>query len=96
MPHGEMGASTSLVTASATNVRVPSLTAFTSAVRSAQIVPPYDAFSMFAPVMIFPSAESSAAPTRNLEYGLYAPDLAFPTVESTISIKEVWVTSYLE
>ena len=30
---------------------------------------PYDAFSMFAPLMICPSELSKAAPTRNLEYG---------------------------
>ena len=36
----------------------------------------YEASSMFAPVTMRPSGVSSAAPTRNLEYGLYARALA--------------------
>lgn len=54
-------------TARAVNDLVPSLTALTRAVRSAQMVPPYEAFSMLAPLIIRPSAVKSAAPTRNLE-----------------------------
>jgi len=71
-----MGEGTLVTTASPKNERVPSLTAFTIAVRSAHIVPPYDAFSMFAPLMYLPSDDNSAAPTGNLEYGLYEPFLA--------------------
>lgn len=67
IPQGERASATSVFTASATKDRDPSLTALTSAVRSAQIVPPYEAFSMFAPDTIRPSDVSSAAPTRNLE-----------------------------
>ena len=37
---------------------------------------PYDAFSTFAPLIIFPDLVKSAAPTRNLEYGQYANSLA--------------------
>jgi hypothetical protein len=37
---------------------------------------PYDAFSMFAPLIYVPSDDNNAAPTGNLEYGLYEPFLA--------------------
>jgi hypothetical protein len=37
---------------------------------------PYEAFSMLHPLTICPSVDSRAAPTRNLEYGLYDISLA--------------------
>jgi len=43
--------------------------ALSIAALSAQMVEPYAAFSTFEPVMIWPSREWSAAPTKNLEYG---------------------------
>ena len=46
--------------------RAPSTTAAPIAIRSAQIVSPYDALSTFVPTYTRPSAASSAAPTRNL------------------------------
>jgi CNT family concentrative nucleoside transporter len=59
--------------AMATNLRLPAATALNTAVRSAQIVKPYEAFSTLQPTKIWPSSVSSAAPTKNLEYGAYAP-----------------------
>ncbi len=51
------------------NPRAPSATAAPIAIRSAQIVSPYEALSTLAPTNTRPSAASSAAPTRNLLYG---------------------------
>ena len=47
--------------------RCPSLTAFTRAVRSAQMVEPKAAFSTLQPVNTVPSAHSRAAPTGKWE-----------------------------
>ena len=49
--------------AMAVNVRAPSLIALNSAVRSAQLVSPKEAFSTLQPVKTRPSSQSSAAPT---------------------------------
>jgi hypothetical protein len=49
--------------------RCPPATAAATAPRSAQIPAGYDAFSTLHPDAIAPSAVSSAAPTRNCEYG---------------------------
>jgi hypothetical protein len=56
-------------TATATSPRAPSAAAWKTAVRSAHIDRPYDAFSMFAPVKVLPSSASSAAPTVKPLYG---------------------------
>jgi hypothetical protein len=37
---------------------------------------PYEAFSIFAPLINTPSVDKRAAPTLNFEYGLYEPSLA--------------------
>src|SRR5439155_926690 len=71
-PHGDAGGSTSVATTMRLNPRAPSATAAPIAIRSAQIVSPYEALSTFAPTNTRPSAASSAAPTRNLLYGQYA------------------------
>ena len=57
-------------------LRFPSLTALNSAVRSAQQVTEYEAFSILHPVYKVPSSASNAAPTQNPEYGEYAPRAA--------------------
>ena len=59
-------------TAMATIERTPAEIAAPSATRSAHMVRPSDAFSTFAPENTRPSAESSAAPTWNCDYGAYA------------------------
>ena len=53
-----------------TKSRCPSLTALATAVRSAQMVGPKEAFSMLQPVNTEPSLHSSAAPTGKWEYGM--------------------------
>src|SRR6266705_6396491 len=66
-PHGDAGGSTSVATTRRVNWRAPAATAAPSAIRSAQMVSPYDALSTFVPTNTRPSAASSAAPTRNFE-----------------------------
>lgn len=61
-----------LVVAHAPRRRSPAATAATTALRSAQIVSPYDAFSTFTPVNTRPDAPSTAAATGKREYGAYA------------------------
>src|SRR5712691_8821204 len=68
-PQGDAGGSTSVATTMRLNPRAPSAMAAPIAIRSAQIVRPYEALSTFAPTNTRPSAASSAAPTRNLLYG---------------------------
>ena len=48
-PHGGVGVSASVTTATARNFRTPSERAFQIATRSAQTVSPYVAFSMLQP-----------------------------------------------
>jgi hypothetical protein len=62
-PQCGVGESVSATTAIRVKDVLPSESAFTSATRSAQIVRPYDAFSMLQPAMMVPSLASSAAPT---------------------------------
>ena len=50
-----------------TKSRCPSLTALATAVRSAQMVGPKEAFSMLQPVNTVPSLHSRAAPTGKWE-----------------------------
>ncbi len=77
IPQGVQGApgapsSISLVTATAliSPRFIPALTiAFPIAMRSAQVVTGYDAFSIFAPKMKVPSWRSREQPTRKWEYG---------------------------
>src|SRR5579859_1872696 len=71
-PHGRMPVGPSPATAMATIERTPADIAAPSATRSAHIVKPSDAFSTFAPVNVRPSADNTAAPTWNCEYGAYA------------------------
>jgi hypothetical protein len=47
--------------------KYPEVTALTNPVLSAQMAPPYDAFSTLAPSTILPSLHKIAAPTLNLE-----------------------------
>src|SRR5437762_1942070 len=69
-PHGDAGGSTSVATTMRRNARIPVppplATAAPIAMRSAQIVSPYDALSTLVPTYTPPSPVSSAAPTRNL------------------------------
>src|SRR6266487_153884 len=69
-PQGEAGGSTSVATTMRRNARAPapppSATAAPIAMRSAQIVSPYEALSTLVPTYTPPSAASRAAPTRNL------------------------------
>ena len=57
-PHGGVVTPSGPLTATAAMRRAPASTAANTAVRSAQIVSPYDAFSTFAPVKRRPSAVS--------------------------------------
>ena len=61
----------------ARNSVFPSLTALKIAVRSAQFVAGYAAFSILQPVNTLSSTQRSAAPTAKPEYGQYACFLAF-------------------
>src|SRR5438046_7065309 len=69
-PQGEAGGSTSVATTMRRHARAPapppSATAAPIAMRSAQIVSPYEALSTLVPTYTPPSAASRAAPTRNL------------------------------
>jgi hypothetical protein len=67
MPQGGQKSFKSDDTPMALKSVIPSLTALTIAVRSAQIVPPMLAFSMFAPVITSSSVVKRAAPTLKLE-----------------------------
>lgn len=58
--------------ASRVNCCSPAATAEKMAVRSAQIVSPYEAFSTLQPQNSLPSGVRSAAPTRKCEYGAKA------------------------
>src|SRR6266849_8426776 len=71
-PQGEVRASVSVTTAMASKPRSPSLMALKMAMRAAQTVRPYVAFSTLQPPKILPEAARSAAPTRKLEYGAWA------------------------
>src|SRR5581483_3942111 len=73
-PHGAQGTSLAFTTVTALiSMPGPSFaTAAKMAVRSAQLVSPYDAFSTLQPAMISPVLVSTAAPTWKLEYGAYA------------------------
>jgi len=55
------------VTAIAANERSPAETAENTAVRSAQVVRPYEAFSTLQPWNTLPLLLSNAAPTANRE-----------------------------
>lgn len=59
----------SATTASALKALTPSETALNMAVRSAQFVGLYAAFSMLHPKYTVPLADKRAAPTVKLEYG---------------------------
>src|SRR5439155_24190226 len=75
-PHGGVKASVSVTTAMASKPRSPSLIAVKMAMRSAQTVRPYVAFSTLQPPKILPEVARSAAPTRKFEYGAWAFSLA--------------------
>ena len=55
-PHGDTQLSISVITAIAMNSRWPLATAVTKAVLSAQMAPPYDAFSTLHPLNIYISS----------------------------------------
>src|SRR5437879_6178824 len=86
-PQGEQGTPLSLVTATARiSILGPnSATAEKIAVRSAQLVIPYEAFSTLHPAKISPPAVRIAAPTRNFEYGAWAFCIAFSARRSSFS-----------
>src|SRR5690242_6925317 len=65
-PHGDAGGSASVATTMRRNPRAPAATPAPMAMRSAQMVRPYEALSTLVPTYTVPSAPSSAAPTRNL------------------------------
>src|SRR5688572_10043558 len=69
IPQGGVGSVASVATTIRLNDRTPAATAAAIAPRSAQMVPPYDAFSTLHPTCTCPSESSSAAPTRKPEYG---------------------------
>src|SRR6267378_1045830 len=71
-PQGGVSVSVSVTTAMASQPRSPSLIALKMAMRSAQTVRPYVAFSTLQPPKILPEVARSAAPTRKLEYGACA------------------------
>src|SRR4029077_1104067 len=84
-PHGGVSASVSVTTEIASNPRSPSLIALKMAMRSAQTVRPYVAFSTLHPPKILPEVARSAAPTRKLEYGACAFSLACRAAEIRVS-----------
>jgi len=55
-PQGGVGSVASVATTSRENERTPAATAEATAPRSAQMVPPYEAFSTLHPTYTFPSA----------------------------------------
>src|SRR5229473_2276898 len=71
-PQGGVNVSVSVTTEMASKPRSPSLMALKMAMRSAQTVRPYVAFSMLQPPKILPDVARRAAPTRKLEYGAWA------------------------
>ena len=68
-PHGDVKPRSSETIAIALNFDAPDEMALKIATRSAQIVSPYELFSILHPVKIVPSFVRSAAPTLNLEKG---------------------------
>ena len=70
-PHGEIGRLPPTI-ANATNSFSPAVMAPAIALRSAQIVNPYDALSMLHPAKISPELAINPAPTRRFEEGAYA------------------------
>src|SRR6266481_563693 len=84
-PHGGVRTSVSVTTEMASKPRSPSLMALKMAMRSAQMVRPYVAFSTLQPPKILPEVARSAAPTRKLEYGACAFSLACFAAEIRVS-----------
>src|SRR5712664_3172669 len=84
-PQGGVSVSVSVTTAIASKPRSPSLIALKMAMRSAQTVRPYVAFSTLQPPKILPEVARSAAPTRKFEYGACAFSLACLAAEIRIS-----------
>src|SRR6478672_8418186 len=76
MPHGGVGTSASVTMTRASNSLIPRATAAPTATRSAHEPAGYDAFSTLHPSTTIPFDASSAAPTRNREYGAYACSIA--------------------
>jgi hypothetical protein len=66
-PQGNAGVLPSATTAIAARRLAPAAMAADTALRSAQMVRPYEAFSTLHPVKTLPSSEATAAPTRNSE-----------------------------
>src|SRR5229473_2969661 len=84
-PQGGVSVSVSVTTAMASKPRSPSLIALNMAMRSAQTVRPYVAFSTLHPPKIRPEVRRSAAPTRKFEYGAWAFSLACLEAEINVS-----------
>src|SRR5215831_17544329 len=76
IPHGGVGSSASVAITIASKLRFPLVTAADKAFRSAQIPAGNEAFSTLQPSVTLPSVASTAAPTRNFEYGAYARSIA--------------------
>jgi len=71
-PHGDAGSCVSAAMTILVNSRQPAATAAKTALRSAQMVRPKLMFSTLQPSKTRPSLPTSAAPTKNFEYGAYA------------------------
>src|SRR5262249_47128077 len=71
-PQGGVSRGESAITATASNLRMPSETALNTATLSAHIVSPYDAFSTLQPLITVPSRARRAAPTLKREKGAKA------------------------
>src|SRR6266403_226372 len=85
-PQGGVSLSVSVTTAMASKPRSPSLMALKMAIRSAQTVRPYVAFSTLQPPKNLPEVARSAAPTRKLEYGACAFSRACLAAEIKMSL----------
>src|SRR5467141_2759401 len=85
-PQGGVSLSVSVTTAMASKPRSPSLMALKMAMRSAQTVRPYVAFSTLQPPKILPEVARSAAPTRKFENGACALSLACLAAEIRVSL----------
>src|SRR5882724_12953687 len=89
-PQGGVRVSVSVTTAMASKPRSPSLIPLKMAMRSAQTVRPYVAFSTLQPPKTRPELARTAAPTRKLEKGAWA----FSRACLAASIKESFSVIY--
>src|SRR5882762_7674479 len=85
-PQGGVSVSVSVTTAMVSKPRSPSLIALKMAMRSAQTVRPYVAFSTLQAPKILPEVARRAAPTRKFEYGACAFSRACLAAEIKMSL----------